>query len=101
MALGVAWPLLRRAVPAQLEVVAVGVGDVDRLVRAVVGRLAQRPVDRLQTPQRVGQGGAARGADGDVMQAGHAGGLRASPGGLPGVEAEVVVIAARGEEEDV
>src|SRR5262249_3322955 len=52
-ALGVARPLLRWAVPVELDVVAVGVGDVDRLVRAVVGQLAQRPVDRLQAAPRV------------------------------------------------
>src|SRR3977135_454896 len=51
----VARPLVERAVPAQLEVVAVRVGDVDRQVRAVVGGLAQRPAGLAQAAQRIGQ----------------------------------------------
>ena len=56
-------PLRLRAVPGQLEVVAVRVGDVDRLVRAVVGRLADRPVALVQAAVRVGQRRARRVAE--------------------------------------
>src|SRR4051794_10875097 len=101
LAVGAARPLVERAVPAQLEVVAVRVGDVDRLVRAVVGALAQRPVDRLQPPQRVGQPRPRRVADRDVVQARDAVGLRPAARRLPSVEPEVVVIAAGGDEQDV
>ena len=90
-----------RPVPHELEVVAVGIGDVDRQVRAVVGDLAQRPVDRLQPPQRRPR---ARPASGSAARRGAGRPRRraaAAAGGLPGVEAEVVVIAAGGEEQDV
>ena len=55
VALGVTRPLLGRPVPHQLERVAIGIDDVDRLVGAVVGVLADRPVDVLEAPIRVGQ----------------------------------------------
>ena len=101
VALLVARPLGLRAVPVELEVVAVGVGDVDRLVRPVVGELAQRPVDRLQPPDRVGEVGPRRIQDRDVVQPGDAVGLRIAARRLPRVEREVVVIAAGGDEQDV
>ena len=94
-------PLGLRAVPVELEVVAVGVGDVDRLVRAVVGELAERPVDAPAGGGRVGQVGAGRVEERDVVQAGHAVGLRRAARRLPRVEAEVVVVAAGGDEQRV
>ena len=94
-------PLLDRAVPGELEVVAVGVGEVDGLVRAVVGELAQRDAGLLQPPHRVGQARARRVVERDVVQAGDAVGLRAAARRLPRVEAEVVVVAAGGDEQDV
>src|SRR3954471_16296571 len=43
LAVGVPRPFVERPVPAQLEVVAVRVGDVDRLLRPLVRALAPRP----------------------------------------------------------
>ena len=101
MAESVARPGVERAVPHQLEIVAVGIGQVDRLVRPVVGRLADRDPGRPDPAQRVRERGARRVADGDVMQPGHAVGLRRRRRRLPGVEAEVVVIAAGRDEQHV
>ena len=67
----------------------------------MVRDLAERPVDRLEAAQGIGQAGAGRVADGDVVQSGDAVRLGPAAGRLPGVEADVVVIAARREEEDV
>src|SRR5205085_3258262 len=51
--------------------------------------------------QRVFEPVARRVPDRDVVQPGDAVRLRPTAGGLPRVEAEVVVVAARGDEEDV
>jgi hypothetical protein len=70
-------------------------------VGAVVGKLAQRPAGRLQPAHRVGEVGAARIDDRHVVQAGHAVRLRRPARGLPRVEAEVMVVAAGGQEQHV
>ncbi|HEX5622512.1 MAG TPA: hypothetical protein VFX51_29070 [Solirubrobacteraceae bacterium] len=62
----------------------------------MVGDLAQRPVDLTQPQQRVSERGLRRVVDRDVVQPCDAVGLRRPARGLPGVEAEVVVIAAGG-----
>jgi hypothetical protein len=94
-------PLVHRAVPRQLEVVAVGVGEVHGLVGAVIGELAQRDARRLQPAHGVGEPRPGRIVERDVVEARHAVGLRAAAGGLPGVEPQVVVIAAGRDEQDV
>ena len=100
LAVRVPRPLVERAVPAQLQVVAVGVGDVDRLVGAVVGGLADgqsalcRRRRRRPAPRASGSGWR-RGAGRRRRRA------AARRRGLPGVEAEVVVVAAGRHEQDV
>src|SRR5262249_20767901 len=101
VALRVTRPLIHRAIPAQFEVVAVRILNVDRFVCPMVGDLAQRPVDRLQPPQGIRKPGAGWVADGDMMQSGYAIGLWRAASRFPGVEAQVVMVAACGEEEDV
>ena len=70
-------------------------------MRAVVGSLADRPVDLVKAAIRVGERGPRRVADSDVVQAGDAVGLRPAASRLPGVEPEVVVIAAGRHEQEV
>jgi len=41
VSLGVAWPPVHRAISAKYEIIAIGVLDIERLVRAMVGDLAQ------------------------------------------------------------
>ncbi len=48
-------PLIHRPVPGELEGVAVRIGQVDGLVRAVVGELPERDAGSLQPPDRVGK----------------------------------------------
>ena len=67
----------------------------------MVGELAQRPAGLLQAAHRVGEAGARRVVQRDVVQPGDAVGLRPAAGRLPGVEAEVVVVAAGADEQQV
>src|SRR5262245_36468537 len=94
-------PFARRPVPVQLEVVPVRIVEVDRLVCPVVDERADRPVGPLQPAERVGEVGARGVAQGNVVQARHAVGLRRPVLGLPGVEAEAVVVSAGRDEQDV
>src|ERR1700688_5258406 len=87
-------PLLARAIPVELEAVAVGGGEVDRLADAVVGSALQADT-RVEDPaHRRGERGLCWIADRDVIEAGVAGGRRRAAAALPGVEANVVMIAA-------
>jgi hypothetical protein len=101
MALGITRPRLRRPVPHQLERVPVGVDEIDRVVSAVGLGLTDRPADRLQPPVGVSEPDSGGVGDGDVMQAGVAVGHRLAVLRLPRVEREMVVVAARGQEQDV
>src|SRR5215204_2167952 len=94
-------PLLERPVPRQLEIVAVRIGQVHREVGAVVGELAQRHAGVEQAPDGLRQPGLRREVQRDVVQARDAVRLRRPTRRLPRVEAEVMVIAAGREEEDV
>jgi hypothetical protein len=64
-------------------------------------RLADRPVGLLQASVRVGERAPGWVREGDVVKAGHAVGLRWAAAGLPGVEADVVVIAPGRDEEKI
>src|SRR6266536_1030768 len=98
LAVGPARPLLPGAVAVELDAVAVGVVEVDRLAHPVVGG-ARDARARLEDPaQGVGQAPAVGIEDGVVVKPGAAGGRRGSVPALPGVEAKVMVIAAGGEE---
>jgi hypothetical protein len=70
-------------------------------VRAVIGCLADRPVDLAQPAQGVPERGAARVADRDVVEACNAVRLRPAACRLPRVEGEMVVVAAGGDEQRV
>ena len=85
------------AVPVKLDAVAVRIAQIKRLADAVVGRAIERHVRGQQTLQRIGQRGARRIQDRDVVQAGRAGWRRRAAFALPGIQTDVVMIAARGE----
>ena len=99
MAFRVERPLRLVAVPAELEAVAVGVVQVQRLVGAVVVDAAQRVLGADQPPERVSQCRPGWVANGDVVEPGRAGRGRRAALRLPGIETERVVIAAGGDEE--
>jgi len=90
-------PFCARAVVVELDPVAVGVGEVDRDVRAVVDRVAvvEQPLDRVGELAAVGV------EKRDVVEPGVPGRGRRAGGALPGVQADVVVVIAGGEERGV
>ena len=87
-------PLLLRPVPIELDAVVVGIAQIERLADAVVAGAVERDAGRHQAAERVGERGARRIEDRDVIEAGRAGRRRRAALALPGVEADVVVIAA-------
>src|SRR4051794_24447865 len=97
--LGVERPFGGLAVPGQLEAVAIGITEIERLVRAVVVGAVERPLGRDEPPERVGERLARGVADRDVVEPGRPGRRRRAALRLPGVEAEVMVVAAGGEKE--
>jgi probable F420-dependent oxidoreductase len=94
-------PLFDRSVPCELEVVAVGIGEIDGFVRAVIRQLPQWNARALQPPHRVSETCARGVVERDVVQSGDPIRLRPAAGRLPGVEPEVVVVAAGRDEQDV
>src|SRR4051812_7756835 len=83
-------PLLARAVPVELDPVAVGVGQVEGLADAVVGSAFERPAGLAEAAEGGGEGAAGRIADRRVEEAGAAGGRRRAAFGAPGVKPDVV-----------
>ena len=100
-AVSLARPLLARPVPLELEAVLLGVAEVKRLMRAVVRCTLERPPGLDETPECIAERGSRRVADGDVVEPGRVPRRGRAAGGLPRVEAEVVVIATCGQEEGV
>jgi hypothetical protein len=69
-----------------------------RLADAVIRGAVERDARCDQLPQRVGERSSIRVADGDVVQAGVAGRRRRAIERLPGVQPDVVVVAAGADE---
>src|SRR5258708_25058690 len=99
VALGLPGPLLLGTVPGQLEAVLVGLPTVKSLVSPVVVHSVQRPVRGDKPAQRVTEGGSRRIADGDVVEPRRSGRWRRAAFRLPGVEPEVMVVSAGGQEQ--
>ena len=91
-------PFLDRAVPGELEAVFIGVAQIKRLVRTVVAGAVERNPRCDEAAKRVGKRGAGRIEDGGVVEAGRSGGRRRATFAFPGVDAEMVVVAAGREE---
>src|SRR5689334_5468389 len=87
-------PLVRAAVPGQLDAVEVGVVQVDRLVGTVVRSAIDAPAPVQQPCERDGQIPAGGVVDREVVETSRAGGRRRAALALPGVEADMVVVAA-------
>src|SRR5439155_22387641 len=90
----VARPLVLGSVPGKVEAVAIRVPQVKGLMRAVVVEAVERPVRCHQPAERVTQRGSCRVLDRDVVQTRRPGWGRVAAFRLPGVEAQVVVVAA-------
>jgi hypothetical protein len=94
----IARPQLGRAIAIQLDPIPVRVVEVDRFAHPVVGSAGQRHARVDTAPHSVGEAAAIRVQDRVVVEAGAARGWRRPAGALPGVETDVVVVAAGREE---
>src|SRR5690606_10179910 len=65
-------PLLAGAIPVDLDAVAIGIAQVDRLAHAVVGGARQTPTAAIDALNRLGQVPPLGHSDGEVVQAGSA-----------------------------
>ena len=91
-------PLLLRPVAIELDAVLVGIAQIKRLADAVIAGAVELDAGLRSRDQRVGQRRARRVENGDVEQPGGARRRRMAAVALPGVEADVMVIAAGGNE---
>ena len=91
-------PFVLRPVPIELDAVVVRVAQIERLGDAVVAGAFERNLGDDQPAQRVGQQLPGRVENGGMVKAGGAGGGRRAAEALPGVEPDMVVIAAGGDE---
>jgi hypothetical protein len=94
---GVVEPGGARAIEVELDPVAVGVGQVDRDARAVVGRVIDRVTAVDQSLDGTAQLAPVGIQERDVVEAGVAGRRRIAARAVPGVEGDVVVVVAGGE----
>jgi hypothetical protein len=102
-ALVVLWarPLLARAIPVEFHAVVIGVTQVESLGDAVIRGPVQR-VARVQEPfEHAGELLALGVEDGEMEEARRIARGRRDVAPSPGVEADVVMVAARGEEHGV
>jgi hypothetical protein len=87
-------PLIRRPIPVQLHAVVVGIAKVERLADAMVGSAVEANPRLQHAAQRIGQLRAGRVEDRRVVQPGRAGGRRRAAKTFPGVQSDVVMVAA-------
>src|SRR5215218_293096 len=91
-------PVGARAVVVELDAVAIGIREVDRDGATVVGRVLDRPVVVEQPAHGAAELAPVGVEERDVIEAGVTGRRRRAAGALPGVQADVVVVVAGGEE---
>jgi len=91
-------PLGRVAVGVQLDAVAIRVVQVDRLAYPMVGGAVDGDAVVEQPSERPRQFAAVGVEDGEVVEAGGAARRRRTAGALPGVQPDMVVVAAGGQE---
>src|ERR1700690_1118897 len=87
-------PLVLRPVPIKLDAIVVWVAQVKRLGDAVVAGAFERDLGDDQPAQRVGEQRTGRVENGGMVKAGGAGGRRRAAQALPGVQAQMMVVAA-------
>lgn len=98
LAVGRAGPLVRRAIPVEFDAVVVGVAEVEGFADAVVGGAVEFDACLEQTTEGVSELGAGGVDNGDVVKAGRAGRRWRAASAFPGVESNMMMIAAGGKE---
>ena len=87
-------PSFLGAIPIELDAVLVGIAQIERFRDPVVAGAVERDAGRDQPAQRIGELGPRRIEDGEMVEAGRAGRRRLPAGALPGVQPDMVMIAA-------
>ena len=95
---GISRPLAARPIPVELEAVAIRVAQIERLADAVIAGAVERHRGVAKPAQRVAERGPIRVADRKVIETGRPRRGRSAALALPGVQADVVVIAAGAQE---
>ncbi len=98
VALCVAGPFSLWTVPVEFDAVVVGVAEIEGLADAVVGGALELDSGSDEPAQGVGEFGARRIENSHMIKAGRAVGGWPAVFALPGVEADVMMVAAGGEE---
>ncbi len=98
IAFDVVGPEIARAIPVEFDAVVVGIAEVDGFADAVVGGAFERDFCGEDAAKSGGEFGARGVDDRGVVEAGGAGGRRIAAETFPRVEADVMVVAAGGEE---
>ena len=93
-AVGGAGPLVLGLVPVKLDAVLVGIAQIERLADAVVAGAVELQAGIDHPLERVGKVTPRRVQERRVEQAGGAGRRRPAAGALPGVQSDMVVVAA-------
>jgi hypothetical protein len=91
-------PLYARPVPVKFDAIFVGIPQVKRLAHAVIGRSIKSNSRAPEPPQRIGQCRALRVKDRQMKQPGAAARRRRTAQAFPRVQADVVMVAASGNE---
>ena len=93
-----AGPLFAGSVPIKFHPVFIGVAQIKRLAHAVVGRAIKRDLRATEAAQRIGQRRTRGVENGDVVKSGRARRRRFPAEAFPGVESDVMMITAGGNE---
>ena len=96
-AFGIARPLGGIAIDVEFDAVAIGIAEVESFANAVVRSTIERDFVFDEAEKGIGQRGAIRVENGDVIEAGGAVWRGFAATAFPGVEADVVMITAGGD----
>src|SRR5579871_291482 len=97
-AVGSARPLLGRPIPIELDAVVVGIAQIKRFAHAVVGGALERDLGFDEPAQRIGEARAGRIQNRQMIEAGGTERRWCAAAALPGIEPDMMMIAARGNE---
>jgi len=93
---GIARPEFLRFVTVKLDSILIGIAKIKRFTDAVIGSSVERNLSREESMQSCGEGGAIGIEDSGVVQTGGARRRRSTAETLPGVDGDVMMIAAGG-----
>ncbi len=90
-----------RAVAIKFDAVPIGIAQIKRFADAVIACAVERNLRHVQAAQRVGQFGACRIQNGEMIKAGCSMRWRTSARALPSVQTDVMMITAGGDKRGI